>query len=718
MKKRTFIMGLAALALAFGSAGVIGGVSLGADSGAIMTRAAETKAATFDLSSSVPSSLTVTGASLTKDGQGRGMGGSQIDFVLSTVNEFSDVLKIVIVASSNATGGSLSATVGGASFGNKATVSKSNNTTYTIQGADVATGIVSISVGKSGKSLWIKTIEIYSSVETKVTSLSISPSDDATLAVGKSQTFTLDITGTGLTGNEEATLSLGDGVEGLTLSTDKVKNGESFVVTATAADATAELFATYGDVTSNKVTIVTEAAKSPESLSLSGELTKSTYFVGENFDPTGLTATVTFADKTTQDVTDGIVWSLGTIAADTTSVTASYTENGVTVTASVAINVRVLSNITVDVNPNLTYDEGDSLDLTGMVVTKHYNDGYTETCTDYTTSPAAGSTLALSDKNLIVSVDGVDSVTLPLTVNEYIGKQYEIVTADSGDLSGTYLIVYKESSSATTGMSFNCEDTANGYNAVSINGNKINDAGKEVDSETVTLSKMDDGYSIMVNGGVNAGKYISGTKGSNALNFNTKASALSVSFNSTGSAHIVSNTSVLRFNSGSGNLRFRFFKAESYSGQKEVYLYKQLDTAAINEATTWAQSFLDGTATSCADYNGDNYDKLNADSVWSALKTSYDGLSDNAQKIIKAQTGDGDSTDALEQAVARYDHIVNRYTSLTDFLGRRSSNSTVKSAFFGGGNNDVANLAIVITCATLAAALSATFVLRKKKQDR
>lgn len=41
MKKRTFIMGLAALALAFGSAGVIGGVSLSANDSAIMTRAEE-----------------------------------------------------------------------------------------------------------------------------------------------------------------------------------------------------------------------------------------------------------------------------------------------------------------------------------------------------------------------------------------------------------------------------------------------------------------------------------------------------------------------------------------------------------------------------------------------------------------------------------------------------------------------------------------------------
>ncbi len=40
MKKRTFIMGLAALALAFGSAGVIGGVSLGAGNSAILTKAA------------------------------------------------------------------------------------------------------------------------------------------------------------------------------------------------------------------------------------------------------------------------------------------------------------------------------------------------------------------------------------------------------------------------------------------------------------------------------------------------------------------------------------------------------------------------------------------------------------------------------------------------------------------------------------------------------
>ncbi len=717
MKKRTFIMGLAALALAFGSAGVIGGVSLNADSGAIMTRAAETKAATFDLTSSVPAGLTATGASLSKDGSSsRGMGCSKGDFVLTTTKEFSDITKIVIVASSNGTGGSLSATVGGTAFGDKVTVSKSNNTTYTIQGSDVATGIVSISIGKSNKSLWVKTIEIYSSVETKITSLSISPSDDLTLVVGKSQTFTLNITGTGLTGNEEATLSLGDGAEGLTLSANKIKSGESFVVTATGADGIAELSATYGDITSNKVTIMTEAAKSPESLSFGGDLTKSTYFAGETFDPTGLTATVTFTDKTTKDVTDDLVWLLGEIAADTTSATASYTENGVTVTASVDVHVRTLSSITVDANPNLTYEEGDLLDLTGMVVNKHYDDGYTEVCTDYTTSPVAGAELKQSYKSLVVSVEGVESVTLPLAVNEYIGKQYEIVTADSGDLSGTYLIVYKESSSATTGMTFNCEDISEGYNTVSLNGTKITDSKKAVDADTVTLAKFGEGYSIRMNGGANAGSYITAMSGStkNGIAFTDDATGISISFDKNGCALIESNSKIFSFNDTFGQDRFRFYA----SAQKSVYLYKQLDTAAINEATTWAQSFLDGTAASCADYNADNYDKLNSDSVWAALKASYESLSENAQNIVKAQTADGNSADVLEQAVARYDHIVNRYASLTDFLGRRTSSSTVKSAFLGNNSNDSVNLAIVITCATLAAALSATFILRKKKQDR
>lgn len=49
--------------------------------------------------------------------------------------------------------------------------------------------------------------------------------------------------------------------------------------------------------------------------------TKTAYNVGETFDPTGLVVTATYADGTTEDVTDGCTFSPTVMAASTTAVT-------------------------------------------------------------------------------------------------------------------------------------------------------------------------------------------------------------------------------------------------------------------------------------------------------------------------------------------------------------------------------------------------------------
>ena len=99
------------------------------------------------------------------------------------------------------------------------------------------------------------------------------------------------------------------------------------------------------------------------------------------------------------------------------------------------------------------------------------------------------------------------------------------------------------------------------------------------DFVTITIAPMTDGYSIMVNGGTNNGKYIYGTSGSNGTTFGDKASLNTLAYESTG-VKITSNTSVMRFNSASDNLRFRYFKSSSYTSQKAVQLYKVVPVAA------------------------------------------------------------------------------------------------------------------------------------------
>ena len=65
--------------------------------------------------------------------------------------------------------------------------------------------------------------------------------------------------------------------------------------------------------------------------------TKTTYYIGEAFDPAGMVVTATFADDTTANVTEDCEFSPQTMAAGTQSVTVTYQRAGVQKTASVCL---------------------------------------------------------------------------------------------------------------------------------------------------------------------------------------------------------------------------------------------------------------------------------------------------------------------------------------------------------------------------------------------
>ena len=128
---------------------------------------------------------------------------------------------------------------------------------------------------------------------------------------------------------------------------------------------------------------------------------KTTYFIGEEFDPEGMVVTATFADDTTADVTEDCTFSPETMAAGTQSVTITYVRAGVTKTATVAVAVRTLDHIAVTTPPNKTaYKYGETFQPAGMVVTAHYNDGSSAAVTGYTYSPTG----ALATGNTTITV--------------------------------------------------------------------------------------------------------------------------------------------------------------------------------------------------------------------------------------------------------------------------------------------------------------------------
>ena len=130
--------------------------------------------------------------------------------------------------------------------------------------------------------------------------------------------------------------------------------------------------------------------------------TKTTYYIGEAFDPTGMVVTATFADDTTENVTNDCTFSPTSISKDTTAITVNYQRAGIQKTTSVPVTVRVLSSIEITTPPTKTaYKYGEIFDPTGMVVTAHYTDGQSRAVTGYTFSP--NTALGMSNTTITIS---------------------------------------------------------------------------------------------------------------------------------------------------------------------------------------------------------------------------------------------------------------------------------------------------------------------------
>lgn len=130
--------------------------------------------------------------------------------------------------------------------------------------------------------------------------------------------------------------------------------------------------------------------------------TKTTYYIGEAFDPAGMVVTATFADDTTANVTEDCTFSPETMAAGTQSVTITYVRAGVTKTATVAVAVRTLDHIAVTTPPSKTaYKYGETFQPAGMVVTAYYTDETSRAVTGYTYSPTGA--LAMNNTTITIS---------------------------------------------------------------------------------------------------------------------------------------------------------------------------------------------------------------------------------------------------------------------------------------------------------------------------
>lgn len=155
------------------------------------------------------------------------------------------------------------------------------------------------------------------------------------------------------------------------------------------------------------------------------------------------------------------------------------------------------------------------------------------------------------------------------------GKSFVKVTSKSELTDGNYLIVYE-----TDGLAFNggleTLDAIGNTIGVDIVENTI--AANDVNKAAVfTLASTDEVYTLLSASGL----YIGQTTNANGLKAQEEALYNAITIGTDGEADIVSGGAYLRYNAASDQTRFRYYKSDSYTGQKAVCLYKLTDQEPI-----------------------------------------------------------------------------------------------------------------------------------------
>ena len=184
-------------------------------------------------------------------------------------------------------------------------------------------------------------------------------------------------------------------------------------------------------VTKTTTVPVTVNKKSLSKIEVTTQPSKTTYIEGQNFDKTGMKVTATYNNGTTKEVTNYTITDGNNLTVGKTSITISYTEDGVTKTTTVQITVnkKSLSKIEVTTQPSkTTYIEGQNFDKTGMKVTATYNDGTTKEVTNYTITDGNNLTIGKTSVTVSYTEDGITKTTaVQITVT---AKQTDKLTVE------------------------------------------------------------------------------------------------------------------------------------------------------------------------------------------------------------------------------------------------------------------------------------------------
>ena len=143
---------------------------------------------------------------------------------------------------------------------------------------------------------------------------------------------------------------------------------------------------TEDGVTKTTIQDIMVVEKMVESIEITQAPSKTSYLAGQSFDKTGMKVVATYNDGTSSEITNYTVEDGENLEEGKTSVTVTYMEDSVIVSATQNISVlpNELKQIEITQGASKTeYIEGEKFNADGIVVTATYEDGTTRTIDNY-----------------------------------------------------------------------------------------------------------------------------------------------------------------------------------------------------------------------------------------------------------------------------------------------------------------------------------------------
>ncbi len=324
------------------------------------------------------------------------------------------------------------------------TATYSDGNTQTVSSGFTCSGYQANTTGE-------QTIEVtYNGLKTSFTVM-VNPKPAITLdsiAVTKEPTTTTYYVGDTLdTAGMAVTATYSDGssklVTGYTCDPTKLNTEGTQTITVSYTEGDVTKTATF-NVTVKPVPVLLD------SIAVTKQPTKTTYYVGDTLNTAGMEVTAMYSDNSSKTVTGWTCSPTKLNTKGTQTITVSYTEGSVTKTATFGVTVNekdpgpdvTLSSIAVTKNPTKAiYDIGEPLDTAGIVITATYSDGSTKTIsasgctfTGFDSSSAGVKTITVTYQRKTDTFDVTVRESVPTSNGQiyvdpakgYIGQRFDV----------------------------------------------------------------------------------------------------------------------------------------------------------------------------------------------------------------------------------------------------------------------------------------------------